>query len=79
MRLQAVLTHPIPEHVDAVGLAREVLDAELWRYHSKRIMLENGKSLHTTGGCRNLMSLGYFPEYREQMSRLVSLGTVWMY
>jgi hypothetical protein len=49
MRLQAVLTHPIPEHGDAVGLAQEVLDAELWKYHSKKIRLENGKSLHTTG------------------------------
>ncbi|KAG2744751.1 hypothetical protein P692DRAFT_20744111 [Suillus brevipes Sb2] len=55
MRLQAVLMHPIPEHVDAVGLAWEVLDAELWKYHSKRIILENG----------------YFPEYREQMSHLL--------
>ncbi|KAG1784904.1 uncharacterized protein HD556DRAFT_1451290 [Suillus plorans] len=31
MRLQAVLSHPIPEHGDALQLAQEVLDAELWR------------------------------------------------
>ncbi|KAG1848321.1 hypothetical protein DFJ58DRAFT_842963 [Suillus subalutaceus] len=40
MRLQAVLTHPIPEHSDAVELAREVLDVVLWKYHSKKIGLE---------------------------------------
>ncbi|KAG0705984.1 hypothetical protein DFH29DRAFT_872717 [Suillus ampliporus] len=33
MRLQAILTHPIPEHQDAVQLAQEVLDAELWSSH----------------------------------------------
>jgi hypothetical protein len=47
MRLQAVLTHPVPEHADAVGLAREVLDAVLWKYHLKDIRLEKGKSLRT--------------------------------
>ncbi|KAG1790049.1 uncharacterized protein HD556DRAFT_1446402 [Suillus plorans] len=71
MHLQAVLTHPIPEHRDAVGLAWEVLDAELWKYHSKKIRLDNGKSLHTTGGYRNLVSLGYFLEYHDQMSHLL--------
>ncbi|KAG1768591.1 hypothetical protein EV702DRAFT_1203219 [Suillus placidus] len=55
MCLQAVLTHPIPEHQDAVQLTREVLDAVLWKYHSKKIKMENG----------------YFPEYRAQMSRLL--------
>ncbi|KAG0699345.1 hypothetical protein DFH29DRAFT_877341 [Suillus ampliporus] len=40
MHLQAVLTHPVPEHSDAVGLAQEVLDAVLWKYHSKDIRLE---------------------------------------
>ncbi|KAG0693660.1 hypothetical protein DFH29DRAFT_881291 [Suillus ampliporus] len=55
MRLQAVLTHPIPEHQNALQLAREVLDAVLWNYHSKTIKMENG----------------YFPEYRAQMSRLL--------
>ncbi|KAG2115449.1 hypothetical protein DEU56DRAFT_919419 [Suillus clintonianus] len=56
MRLQAVLTHPIPEHRDVVALAQEVLDAELWKYHSKKIRSENG----------------YFPEYHDQMSRFLS-------
>ncbi|KAG1900165.1 uncharacterized protein F5891DRAFT_1188858 [Suillus fuscotomentosus] len=55
MCLQAVLMDPIPEHCDAVGLTQEVLDAELWKYHSKKIGLENG----------------YFPEYRDQMSHLL--------
>jgi hypothetical protein len=41
MRLQAVLTHPIPEHQQALLLAREVLDAVLWSYHSKKIKMEN--------------------------------------
>ncbi|KAG0692178.1 hypothetical protein DFH29DRAFT_882916 [Suillus ampliporus] len=30
MQLQAILTHPIPEHQDAMQLAQEVLDAKLW-------------------------------------------------
>ncbi|KAG1900143.1 uncharacterized protein F5891DRAFT_1188831 [Suillus fuscotomentosus] len=55
MRLQAVLTHPIPEHKDVLQLAREVLDVVLWKYHSKKIKIENG----------------YFPEYRAQMSFLL--------
>ncbi|KAG1825233.1 hypothetical protein DFJ58DRAFT_738551 [Suillus subalutaceus] len=42
MRLQAVLTHPVPEHQHALQLAREVLDAVLWSYHSKKIKMENG-------------------------------------
>ncbi|KAG1731148.1 hypothetical protein EDB19DRAFT_1912631 [Suillus lakei] len=41
MHLQAVLTHPVPEHCDVVVLAQEVLDAVLWKYHSKKIRLEN--------------------------------------
>ncbi|KAG1744790.1 hypothetical protein EDB19DRAFT_1826933 [Suillus lakei] len=40
MHLQAVLMHPVPEHSDAVALVREVLDAVLWKYHSKDIRLE---------------------------------------
>ncbi|KAG2752763.1 hypothetical protein P692DRAFT_20871084 [Suillus brevipes Sb2] len=55
MRLQAVLTHPVPEHQHALQLAREVLDAVLWSHHSKKIKMENG----------------YFPQYRAQMSRLL--------
>ncbi|KAG2132145.1 uncharacterized protein EDB93DRAFT_1107977 [Suillus bovinus] len=55
MCLQAVLTHPVPEHQDALQLVQEVLDAVLWSYHSKRIKMENG----------------HFPQYRAQMSRLL--------
>ncbi|KAG1780972.1 hypothetical protein EV702DRAFT_1193807 [Suillus placidus] len=55
MRLQAVLTHPVPEHPDTQKLVREVLDAVLWKYHSKKIKMEKG----------------YFPEYSAQMSRLL--------
>ncbi|KAG1798229.1 uncharacterized protein HD556DRAFT_1306256 [Suillus plorans] len=55
MRLQAVLTHPIPDHGDALQLAQEVLDAELWVYHEKKIKLDNG----------------YFPQYTTQMLRLL--------
>ncbi|KAG0702893.1 hypothetical protein DFH29DRAFT_998982 [Suillus ampliporus] len=55
MCLQAVLTHPVPEHSDAQKLAREVLDAVLWTYHSKKIKLEKG----------------YFLEYTTHMSRLL--------
>ncbi|KAG1842139.1 hypothetical protein F4604DRAFT_1939011 [Suillus subluteus] len=55
MRLQAILTHPIPEHQDAVRLAQEVLDAELWVCHQKKLKFENG----------------YFPEYSPQMCRLL--------
>ncbi|KAG2125262.1 hypothetical protein BD769DRAFT_1388538 [Suillus cothurnatus] len=40
MHLQAVLTHPVPGHSDTVGLVWEVLDAVLWKYHSKNIRLE---------------------------------------
>jgi hypothetical protein len=43
MCLQAVLTHPIPDHREALQLAQEVLDAELWMYHKKKIKLDNGK------------------------------------
>ncbi|KAG0708309.1 hypothetical protein DFH29DRAFT_870869 [Suillus ampliporus] len=46
------------KHCDAVGLTQEVLDAELWKYHSKKIRLENGISLHTAR------------EYHDQMSHL---------
>ncbi|KAG2158269.1 uncharacterized protein EDB93DRAFT_1246123 [Suillus bovinus] len=55
MRLQAVLTHPVPKHQDVLQLAREVLDAVLWSYHSKKIKMENG----------------YFLQYRAQMSCLL--------
>ncbi|KAG1853681.1 hypothetical protein F4604DRAFT_1933107 [Suillus subluteus] len=55
MCLQAVLTHPIPEHQHALQLAREVLDAVLWSYHSKKIKMENS----------------YFPQYRAQVSCLL--------
>ncbi|KAG2095264.1 uncharacterized protein F5147DRAFT_656915 [Suillus discolor] len=55
MRLQAVLTHPIPDHREALQLAQEVLDAELWMYHKKKIKLDNG----------------YFPQYTTQMSQLL--------
>ncbi|KAG1847305.1 hypothetical protein DFJ58DRAFT_730185 [Suillus subalutaceus] len=55
MCLQAVLTHPVPEHQHVLQLAREVLDAVLWSYHSKKIKMENS----------------YFPQYRAQMSRLL--------
>ncbi|KAG1837826.1 hypothetical protein C8R48DRAFT_782588 [Suillus tomentosus] len=55
MRLQAVLTHPIPEHKDAVQLAQEVLDAELWVCHQKKLKFEDG----------------YFPAYSPQMCRLL--------
>ncbi|KAG2111823.1 hypothetical protein DEU56DRAFT_762107 [Suillus clintonianus] len=55
MRLQAILTHPIPKHQDAVQLAQEVLDAELWLCHQKKLKFENG----------------YFPEYSPQMCRLL--------
>ncbi|KAG1905435.1 uncharacterized protein F5891DRAFT_976368 [Suillus fuscotomentosus] len=41
MHLQAVLMHPIPDHQDALQLAQEVLDAELWMYHEKKIKLDN--------------------------------------
>jgi hypothetical protein len=47
MHLQAVLTHPVPGRSDTVGLVWEVLDAVLWKYHSKDIRLEKGKSLCT--------------------------------
>ncbi|KAG1827697.1 hypothetical protein EV424DRAFT_1345368 [Suillus variegatus] len=57
MRLQAVLSHPIPEHGDALQLAQEVLDAELWRYHEKKIKMDRG----------------YFPQYKAQMSRMFVL------
>ncbi|KAG1891286.1 hypothetical protein F4604DRAFT_1673178 [Suillus subluteus] len=40
MHLQAVLTHPVPEHADALQLTQEVLDAELWRYHEKEIKMD---------------------------------------
>jgi hypothetical protein len=43
MRLQAVLTHPVPEHQHALQLAWEVLDAVLRSYHSKKIKMENSK------------------------------------
>ncbi|KAG2055950.1 hypothetical protein BDR06DRAFT_1006423 [Suillus hirtellus] len=55
MRLQAVLTHPVPELGDALQLAQEVLDAELWRYHKKKIKMDKG----------------YFLEYKAQMSRVL--------
>ncbi|KAG2119476.1 uncharacterized protein F5147DRAFT_766966 [Suillus discolor] len=55
MHLQAVLTHPVPEHGDALQLAQEVLDAELWRYHEKKIKMDKG----------------YFPKYKAQMSRVL--------
>ncbi|KAG2103460.1 uncharacterized protein F5147DRAFT_776003 [Suillus discolor] len=55
MCLQAVLTHPVPEHGDALQLAQEVLDAELWRYHEKKIKMDKG----------------YFLEYKAQMSRVL--------
>ncbi|KAG1894783.1 uncharacterized protein F5891DRAFT_1194938 [Suillus fuscotomentosus] len=55
MCLQAVLTHPVPELGDALQLAQEVLDAELWRYHEKKIKMDKG----------------YFPEYKAQMSRVL--------
>ncbi|KAG1895087.1 uncharacterized protein F5891DRAFT_984538 [Suillus fuscotomentosus] len=55
MCLQAVLTHPIPDHREALQLAQEVFDAELWMYHEKKIKLDNG----------------YFPQYMTQMSRLL--------
>ncbi|KAG1831472.1 hypothetical protein EV424DRAFT_1534154 [Suillus variegatus] len=44
MHLQAVLSHPIPEHGDALQLAQEVLDAELWRYHEKKIKMDRVQS-----------------------------------
>ena len=46
MRLQAVLSHPVPEHHNATQLARDVLDTVLWQYHSKKIKLEISKSFH---------------------------------
>ncbi|KAG2738677.1 hypothetical protein P692DRAFT_20882380 [Suillus brevipes Sb2] len=55
MRLQAVLSHPIPEHQDALKLAQEVLDAELWASHQKKLKFAHG----------------YFPEYNPQMCRLL--------
>ncbi|KAG1901599.1 uncharacterized protein F5891DRAFT_1187470 [Suillus fuscotomentosus] len=55
MQLQAVLTHPIPEHKDAVQLAQEVLDAELWVCHQKKLKFEDG----------------YFPAYSLQMCQLL--------
>ncbi|KAG2054213.1 hypothetical protein BDR06DRAFT_1007888 [Suillus hirtellus] len=55
MRLQAVLTHPVPELRDTLQLAQEVLDTELWRYHEKKIKMDKG----------------YFPEYKAQMSRVL--------
>ncbi|KAG1857528.1 hypothetical protein C8R48DRAFT_775460 [Suillus tomentosus] len=55
MHLQAVLTHPVPELGDALQLTQEVLDAELWRYHKKKIKMDKG----------------YFPEYKAQMSRVL--------
>ncbi|KAG1885861.1 uncharacterized protein F5891DRAFT_1201527 [Suillus fuscotomentosus] len=51
----SVLSHPIPEHQDALKLAQEVLDAELWASHQKKL-----KFVH-----------GYFPEYNPQMCRLL--------
>ncbi|KAG0693230.1 hypothetical protein DFH29DRAFT_881617 [Suillus ampliporus] len=55
MCLQAVLTHPIPQHRDALQLAQEVLNAELWVYHENQIKLDKG----------------YFLQYVAQMSRLL--------
>ncbi|KAG1839244.1 hypothetical protein F4604DRAFT_1940881 [Suillus subluteus] len=55
IHLQAVLTHPVPEHADALQLTQEVLDAELWRYHEKKIKMDKG----------------YFPEYKAQMSQVL--------
>lgn len=43
MRLQAVLTHSIPEHQQVLLFMWEVLDAVLWSYDSKKIKMENGK------------------------------------
>jgi hypothetical protein len=43
MRLQAVLSHPIPEHQDALKLAQEVLDAELWASHQKKLKFAHGE------------------------------------
>jgi hypothetical protein len=47
MRLQAILTHPIPENRDALEIAREVLDTMLWQYRSNKIKMEKGKSART--------------------------------
>ncbi|KAG2153430.1 uncharacterized protein EDB93DRAFT_1248703 [Suillus bovinus] len=55
MRLQAVLSHPIPESQDTLSLAREVLDTVLWIYHEKKNKLERG----------------YFPEYDIEMCWLL--------
>ncbi|KAG2101099.1 uncharacterized protein F5147DRAFT_776826 [Suillus discolor] len=55
MCLQAILMHPVPEHRDALQLAHEVIDTELWIYHEKKIKLDNG----------------YFPQYQTQMVRLL--------
>ncbi|KAG1893325.1 uncharacterized protein F5891DRAFT_1196556 [Suillus fuscotomentosus] len=55
MRLQAVLTHPIPEHQDAMQLVQEVLDAKLWVCHQKKLKFEDG----------------YFPAYSPQMCQLL--------
>jgi hypothetical protein len=75
MRLQAVLTHPVPELGDALQLAQEVLDAELWRYHEKKIKMDKGKCLSHHRTSSNLIILqGYFPEYKAQMSRVVSIS-----
>ncbi|KAG1893891.1 uncharacterized protein F5891DRAFT_1256818 [Suillus fuscotomentosus] len=58
---QAILTpvlavpHLNQEHQQALLLVREVLDAVLWSYHSKKIKMENG----------------YFPQYSTQMSCLL--------
>ncbi|KAG1844287.1 hypothetical protein C8R48DRAFT_780343 [Suillus tomentosus] len=55
MHLQAIPMHPVPEHRDALQLAQEVIDTELWIYHEKKIKLENS----------------YFLQYRTQMARLL--------
>ncbi|KAG2353751.1 hypothetical protein BDR07DRAFT_1495722 [Suillus spraguei] len=55
MHLQAVLMHPVLEHQDALQLAQEVINAELWVYHKNKIKLDNG----------------YFPQYQTQMVQLI--------
>ncbi|KAG1828237.1 hypothetical protein EV424DRAFT_1344946 [Suillus variegatus] len=55
MHLQAILTHPVPEHQDALQLAQEVINTELWIYHEKKIKLDNS----------------YFLQYQIQMAQLL--------
>ncbi|KAG1883694.1 hypothetical protein F4604DRAFT_1677434 [Suillus subluteus] len=84
MCLQAVLTYPVPEHRDALQLAQEVIDAELWIYHKNKIKLDNVPGTNGTAELKKVVvsivkkSYGIFPKgavAHEEMQKCVTANT----